>query len=198
MKLILLNILVLLIAEQLCPAQETFKLQTASREYDVVVTVKACGEEEQRRDPNTCNGPASFSLYGKGAKAPFQVLRLRHIELYKDTLVYNPQITKKPRGVYEEEYSVVFDDFDFDGKQDLAICNGRNGGYGSPSYNVYLFDNRSKKFTANGKLTRLTEGVYLGLFFPDAKERLLIAFSKSGCCYMRRKNIEWSTTARSW
>jgi hypothetical protein len=89
----------------------------------------------------------------------------------------------KPRGIYEEEYTVVFDDFDFDGTQDLAICSGRKGGYGGPSYNVYLFDKKANHFVENRRLNRLTENVYLGLFFPDAKRRLLIAYSKSGCCY---------------
>jgi hypothetical protein len=108
---------------------------------------------------------------------------LPNIEIYKDTAAFNPQINKKARGIYEEEYGVIFDDFNFDGRQDLAICNGRNGGYASSSYDVYLFDKRLHKFIANRRLSRLTEGVYLGLFFPDAKRRLLIAFWKSGCCY---------------
>lgn len=176
-------ILLSLLTGQVSLAQETLKLDRASREYDVVIRVKACGGEEQRNDANTCNGPALVSLYKKGVRSPVQILSLPNIELYRDTVAYNPTMNKKPRGIYAEEYSVVFDDFDFDGTQDLAICNGRNGGYGSPSYNVYLFDKRSNRFVENRRLTRLTEGVYLGLFFPDAKRHLLIAYSKSGCCY---------------
>jgi hypothetical protein len=176
-------ILLFLLIGQVSFAQETLRLDRASREYDLVIRVKACGGKEQRNDANTCNGPARVSLYKKGAQTPVQVLNLPNIELYKDTVAYNPIMNKKPRGIYAEEYGVVFDDFDFDGTQDLAICNGRNGGYGSPSYNIYLFDKRSNHFVENRRLNHLTEGVYLGLFFPDVERHLLIAYSKSGCCY---------------
>ena len=183
MRVLLFNLVLLFFAGRVCFAQETLKIEKASREYDVVIQVQACGGKEQRDDSNTCSGPARVSLYKKHAESPFQVLHLPNIELYKDTAAFNPQTSEKPRGIYAEEYSVVFDDFNFDGKQDLAICNGRGGGYGSPSYNVYLFNKRLHKFIANRRLSRLTEDVYLGLFFPDAKKKLLIAFWKSGCCY---------------
>ena len=179
----LFAILLFLLTGQVSFAQETFKIDRASREYDVVIRVKACGGEAQGNDANTCNGPAQVSLYKKGVQSTFQVLHLPNIELYKDTVAYNPTMNKKARGIYAEEYSVVFDDFDFDGKQDLAICNGRNGGYGAPSYNIYLFDKKSNRFVENRRLTRLNEGVYLGLFFLDARRKLLVAYSKSGCCY---------------
>ena len=164
-------------------SQETLKLDRASREYDVVIQVQGCGGEAQSNNANICNGPARISLYKKGIQSPFQVLNLPNIELYKDTATHNPTIDRKPRGIYAEEYSIVFDDFNFDGRQDLAICNGRNGGYGGPSYNIYLFNTQSNRFVENRGLTRLNQGVYLGLFFPDPKSKLLSTYSKSGCCY---------------
>jgi hypothetical protein len=178
-----LAFLLFLFTWQVSFAQETLKLDRASREYDLVLQVQACGGEAQRHDANTCNGSGRVSLYKKGVQSAFQVLSLPNIELYKDTAAYNPEINKNRRGIYAEEYSVVFDDFDFDGKQDLAICNGRKAGYGGPSYNIYLFQKKSQQFVENRRLTGLTEGGYLGLFFPDAKRHLLIAYSKSGCCY---------------
>jgi hypothetical protein len=183
MRSLLLGVLVLLLAAQVLSAQETFKIQNASREYDVLVQVASCGGAEQNNDPNNCSGAARVSLYRKGAKSPFQVLRLPNVEIYKDTIAYNPKINEKPRGLYEEEYSFVFQDFDFDGRDDLAICNGRNGGYGGPSYNVYLFNNRLRQFVENRRLSKLTEDKYLGLFLIEPKKRRLLAFSKSGCCY---------------
>jgi hypothetical protein len=186
--------LLLLLTRQMSFAQETLKLDRVSQEYDLVIRVQACGGEAQRHDANTCNGPARVSLYKKGGHSPVQVLNLPNIELYKDTAAYNPAINKTPRGIYAEEYSVVFDDFDFDDTQDLAICNGRNGGYGSPSYNIYLFHKKSKRFVENRRLTRLTEGVYLGLFFPDAKRHLLIAYSKSGCCYHETEKYQMANS----
>ena len=164
-------------------AEETVKVQNVSTKYELEVRVAGCGGAERLNDENNCDGPARVSLYRKGSRRPFQVLRLSNLELYKDTAAYSPETSAKPRGIYAEEYTFVFEDFDFDGEEDLAICNGRNGGYGGPSYNVYLFDKRSRRFVENRRLSRLTEGVYLGLFFPDPKKKRLSVYSKSGCCY---------------
>jgi hypothetical protein len=164
-------------------AEETLRVRDASKKYELEVHVAGCGGAERLNDENNCDGPARVQIYRKGAKTPFQVLRLSNLELYKDTAAYSPETSEKPRGIYAEEYTFVFEDFDFDGEEDLAVCNGRNGGYGGPSYNVYLFDKRSKKFVENRWLSRLTEGVYLGLFFPDPKKKRLSVYSKSGCCY---------------
>ena len=183
MRLFLCSFVLLLLACYSSLAQETFKVNSASSEYEVVVQVKSCGETDAHMAAYACSGPAQVSLYRKRASQPFQVLILPSVTIYKDSIAYNPQTSEKSRGLYEEEYSIVFDDFNFDGRQDLAICNGRNGGYGSPSYNVYLFDIRSARFIENKRLSRLTEAGYLGLIFPEAKNRLLVAYSKSGCGY---------------
>ena len=179
----MLAALALLSAAQFSRADETIRLANASKKYDLEVRVKECGGGEQDGDPNTCAGPARVNLYRKGAKTPFQVLRMPNVEIYRDTLAHNPSMSEKPRGLYAEEYGFVFDDFNFDGEEDLAVCNGRNGGYGGPSYTVFIFDRRAGKFAESRSLSRLAEGVYLGLFFVEKKERRLVAFSKSGCCY---------------
>ena len=164
-------------------AVESFDIRDASRAYDLRVSVEACGGEKQNNDQNTCSGKASIRIYRKGAKAPFQTLSLPNIEIYRDTLAHNPETSAKPRGLYAEEYGFIFDDFDFDGSEDLAVCNGRESGYGGPSYTVFLFNRRSNKFAENRKMSELAAGVNLGLFFVDAKKKQLVAYSKSGCCY---------------
>jgi hypothetical protein len=162
---------------------EEFRSERASRKYDLAVRVEECGGAEQNDDPATCSGPARVSFYLKGARSPFQTLRLPNVEIYRETLAHNPQTSEKPRGLYAEEYGFVFDDFNFDGAEDVAICNGRNSGYGGPSYSVFLFDAKSRRFVENRRLSGLAEGAYLGLFFPDKKRKQLVAYSKSGCCY---------------
>ena len=164
-------------------AQEVFRISGASRHYDLSVRVKQCGGAEQDNHPNTCSGPARVSVYRKGARSPFQTLNLPNVEIYKETLAYGSQTDAAPRKLYAEEYGFVFDDFNFDDAEDMAICNGRNSGYGGPSYNVFLFDAKSRGFVENKKLTALAEGAYLGLFFLDSKRKQLVAHSKSGCCY---------------
>ena len=165
-------------------AAETFKIQNVSTKYDLEVRLEGgCGGAEQDGVENRCTGPATLRVFRKGEKTPFQTLRLPNVELYKDTAAFSPETNKKPRGLYEEEYSFVFDDFNFDGSEDLAVCNGREGGYAGPSYTVFLFDRRAGKFTENRRLTRLAGEGYLGLFLVDAKKKTLTAFTKSGCCY---------------
>src|ERR1051325_10970450 len=107
---------------------ETLKIQNVSKVYDLEVRVASCGGAEQDGDSNRCSGPARVSLFRKGSKSPFQVLRLPNVGLYRDTAAFSPETSEKPRGLYAEEYSFVFDDFNFDGREDLAVCNGRDGG----------------------------------------------------------------------
>ena len=166
-------------------AAETLKIQNVSTKYDLEVQMDACGggESQDDGDANRCSGPARVRVFRKGSKSPFQTLRLPNVELYKDTAAFSPESSAKPRGLYAEEYSFVFDDFNFDRQEDLAVCNGRDSGYGGPSYTVFLFDGRAGMFVENRRLSRLAEGQYLGLFFVDPKKKTLTAYSKGGCCY---------------
>lgn len=172
------------------PAAETVKVRDASKKYDLEVSVEGCGGARRSNDANQCSGRASVRLFRRGSRTPFQVLRLPNVELYKDTAAYSPETSAKPRGLYAEEYTFVFDDFNFDGREDLAICNGRHGGYGGPSYTVFLFDARAGRFVESRPLSRLADGPYLGLFFPDPKSRTLTTFSKDGCCYHEIRTFE--------
>jgi hypothetical protein len=179
----LLGALALLLMVPVSIAKERIIIQKASINYNLAVQVEVCGGEDQRDNPSICGGPAQTSIYRKKEKIPFQILRLPNVEIDKDYPAYNAQIMKQRRKLYDDEFSIIFDDFNFDGLEDLAICNGRNGGYGAPSYNVYLFNKDAQKFIKNIKLTNLAGEGYLGLFFPDRKNRVLIAYSKSGCCF---------------
>jgi hypothetical protein len=165
-----------------CVAQETFNINSSSALYDVKVTIDKCDPEEKRLDPGNCTGPGRVSIYKKGSTSPFQILKLKNIEINKEQIAYNSKVNKDSRALYDDEYSLIFGDFNFDASEDVAVCNGRNGGYAAPSYNVYLYNKHSQRFAENVRFSRLTEG-YLGLFFVDAKKRQLTAYSKSGCCY---------------
>jgi hypothetical protein len=165
-----------------CVAQETFNVNGSSAVYDVKVTVDKCDQEQKRIDPNNCTGPGRISIYRKGSTSPFQVLKLKNLEINKEQIAYNSKASKDTRVLYDDEYSLIFGDFNFDASEDLAVCNGREGGYGAPSYNVYLYNKQLQWFVENVRFSKLTEG-HLGLFFVDAKKKQLTAYSKSGCCY---------------
>lgn len=182
MRSILIAAITVFLTHQVSFAQETLGITGASTLYNLSVQVSACGGKEQSDDPNECSGKARIEIYRKGAKAPFQVFSLPNIHIYKDQIAYNPAIDQKSRKLYDDAYSFIFGDFNFDGQEDLAVCNGKNGGYGMLSYNVYLYNVGSSRFVKNRKLSELTDGAS-GLFFVDPEKKQLTVFSKSGCCY---------------
>lgn len=164
-------------------AQDNFKIQNVSHKFDVVIQVKTTNMDRSKIDSNIISGPAKICLFDKGKVSEFQIINMHNALVYKDSIAYNPKINAKPRGLYAEEYSLVFEDFNFDDIEDMAVCNGKAGGYGAFSYNIYLFDKKLKKFILSNELSHLTNAPYLGLFFTDIENKLLVALSKSGCCY---------------
>jgi hypothetical protein len=184
MRSILMIVMSVFLTHQISYAQKTLSLRESSRVYDMTVQVSRCGEDKD--NPNRCE-KARISFYRKGAESPFQVLDLPAIEIYIGRLVYNPQIDRKPRISTEDEYSFVFDDFNFDGKEDFAVRNGRGGGYSEPSYSVFLYNDIRKLFVKSRHLSELTLAPYLGLFLVDPEKQYLTAFTKSGCCFQETK-----------
>ncbi len=84
---------------------------------------------------------------------------------------------------YKDQWDVVLDDFNFDGMTDLALRDGNNGGYGSASYQVYLFSKADNKFVQNPSFTEL--GQYQGMFEVKASRKMIYNHTKSGCCSHR-------------
>ncbi|MBH5330030.1 VCBS repeat-containing protein [Eikenella sp. S3360] len=72
-------------------------------------------------------------------------------------------------------------DYNFDGKLDLAIRNGNNGHYSSPSYDIYV-QTQSGRFVKSRELTELASD-YLGMFQVDAARRTLTTAARDGCCF---------------
>lgn len=154
-------------------AAETFLLKGASKNFDVKIKIAKCDED-------TCEGAATIYLMKKDQAQPFQTIAMpnMYLELGKD---------KKPTAnlieLYGENNSgVVFDDYNFDGADDLALRNGNDGAYGGPSYDILVFSKATGKFTKNLALSKLASE-NLGLFTADKKAKTLETFSKDGCCW---------------
>lgn len=163
-------ILILLLASTSF-AQHTFDLKDASKYFDVKVEVAKC-------DDSYCTGKAVFSFYKKGGTKAYQVMN------FADTLVElgeggAPTVNRTV--LYDEQSVIIVEDFNFDGMEDVAICNGSNGSYHMPSYRIYLSSRAAGKFVFNPGLTRL--GSHLGMFEVDAENKTLQTFDKSGCCW---------------
>ena len=146
----------------------TFLLKNASKNTDVKIEIEKCGD-------GLCEGLAVVYLFKKDQTEPFQTISLpaMRFNLEKDG---NP-----------DEKSVIFDDFNFDGQEDLALRNGNNGQYAAASFNILLFSKAKKQFVRNRMLTKLASE-FGGLFLVDQTKKQIETRSVSGNA--------WSQTIR--
>lgn len=155
-------------------AQQKFDIKNASKSYDVRLEVAKCNDWK-------CEGDAKFSIFKKGQRKPFQVVKTPTEFMIEEARRTNTKL------MYDYQSAVFFEDYNFDGIEDLAIRDGNNGGYGGPSYQIYLFSPKSRKFVHNDPITDLNQGEYLGMMEVDKKKKVLRTFSKSGCCWHQTK-----------
>jgi uncharacterized protein YxeA len=152
-------------------AQKTFELNDASKYFNIKVSVAKC-------EDGACEGEAKYSFYKKGSDKAYQVIEVE--DTYFDVGENGKPITNTTL-LYDQQSAVNIDDYNFDGMEDVAICDGRNGSYGMPSYEVYLSSKSAGKFVYNKAFSEL--GVHLGMFEIDKKKKTLQTFDKSGCCW---------------
>ena len=154
-------------------AQQKFEIKNASKIYDARVEVEKCETE-------TCSGKLKVELFKKSATKSFQTINLDETEF----AIEEAQLTDSKK-MYDYQSILFFEDYNFDGVEDLSIRDGNYSGYGGPSYHIYLFSPRSKQFIFSQPFTDLGQGAYLGMFRIDRKRKRLTASSKSGCCLHR-------------
>ncbi len=152
-------------------AQKTFDLKNASQYFDIKITVAKC-------EDTSCRGKASFAFYKKGGKVAYQVITLpdTYVELDEKG---KPEVNQTL--LYDKQSAVNIGDFNFDGMEDVALCDGTNGAYGMPSYQIFLSSRSAGKFVYDKKFSGL--GKHLGMFEVDKPKKLLRTFDKSGCCW---------------
>lgn len=150
----------------------TFQINDGSVLYDAQLIVKNCDKDE-------CSGSAKIMLFKKGNKRVFQTLTSNDLNFYLDK-AHQPSVNIIQ--LYDEQSPLIFDDFNFDGQQDLAIRNGNESSYGGPSYDVYVFNKTRQQFVMSSELTKLAIES-LGMFQTDDTRKRLITFAKSGCCF---------------
>ena len=153
-------------------AEHSFLIKDGSKKYNATLSVETC-------DLSSCEGKASIKISHKKGNGFSQTLS-------SDGIYFSLDSTQKPSvniiQLYNEQSSLIFEDFNFDGTEDLAIRNGNFSGYGGPSYDIYVYNITKKKFVISSELTNLALGS-LGMFQTDSKRKRLIAFTKSGCCW---------------
>ncbi|KMQ69531.1 hypothetical protein ACM39_00225 [Chryseobacterium sp. FH2] len=152
--------------------QNHFELKDASENYDIKINVQNCDKEE-------CRGKATIEFFSKNTSRKFQTLVSDDLNFYLND---DQKPTANIIQLYDEQSPLIFDDFNFDGTEDVAVRNGNQSGYGGPSYDVYVFNITKKLFVKSEELTSLAYE-NLGMFQTDSERKRLITFSKSGCCW---------------
>jgi hypothetical protein len=159
-------------------AQHNFEIKDASKYFDIKISVEGCEEQ-------SCEGRATFSFYKKGDTTPYQVIN--HEETFIS--LWDEGKTGGGKLPYGRQSVVNVGDYNFDGMEDIAICNGRYGNYGAQSYEVYLSSGAAGKFVHNKHFSELGQN-YMGLFEVDNKKKILKVFHKGGCCWHGREEYK--------
>ena len=160
-------------------AQRHFRLNDASKHFDVRIEVGSC----DLGDSGMCS-PLIITFYRKHASRAFQTIRLA------ETIMEDSTPKANVINLYDDQSVINFGDFNFDGAEDVAICDGPNGGYGGPSYQVYLYSSSKQRFVRSPVFTRLAQGVSLGMFTTDKKKKIHYVFLKSGCCWHQTEGYD--------
>lgn len=156
-------------------AQVRFDVKKASKTFDAKVEVERCN------DDGNCDGRLQVELFKKAARQPFQIIKLQQTEF-----TVEEARTVNSKMLYDYQSAIFFEDYNFDGREDLAIRDGNESGYGGPSYQVYLYAPRTGKFVKSPRLTAMAHDEGLGMFEVDKKRKVLVVYSKSGCCFHQR------------
>jgi hypothetical protein len=174
MKKIFLFVLLLSVS---AVAQVKFEKGTASKNYNARIEVERCEED-------TCSGKLKIELFKKSAAKPFQIINIDDTEFAME----EAKLTNAKRR-YDYQSIIFFEDYNFDGIEDLSIRDGNNSAYSGPSYQIYLYSPQRGKFVHSPAFTRLSQSEYLGMFEVDKKKRVIRVASKGGCCMHRSEEF---------
>ncbi|QIL38518.1 hypothetical protein G7074_04040 [Pedobacter sp. HDW13] len=159
-------------------AQFKFLANNSSNNFKAKIFVENC-------TTGHCNGKATIILYDKITDQEMQTFTSKDLD-FGLTEMQNAQLGWLDLGKYQTP--LIFGDFNFDGTEDLAIRNGNNGAYASPSYDIYISINN--KLVLNAALTKLASE-NLGLFDVDKKNKQLAIHLKNGCCFDKTINYKF-------
>ncbi|SHE86835.1 XAC2610-related protein [Chryseobacterium sp. OV279] len=162
----------LLLLGPLCFGQYRFAVEGASKKYNAEINVEECFTGQ-------CRHKANVILFNKnGEKIQTLVsddIALSFKEGFRPSKIEVMQLTS---GLMHDD-PIVFDDFNFDGTEDVALRNGSGGNYGSASYDVYVFNSTRNQFVLSKELTQIGSD-YQGIFDVDPKRKRLTTYARSG------------------
>jgi hypothetical protein len=124
-------------------------------------------------------------VFSKGWVAIFDKKTKRQIiKISSDELTYTLHKGKVLANVkelhYGEQSSILYEDYNFDGKKDFAIMDGQKSCYHGPSFQIFLATENG--FKQSPEFTKLAQN-YCGMFDIDYKIKTIRTMTKSGCCW---------------
>lgn len=152
-------------------AQYKFLANNCSNQYSAKLFVVTC-------DDGHCGGRATIILYDKISGKEINTFNSADLDFDLNEK-QDAKLGWLELGKHQSP--LIFGDFNFDGNEDLAIRNGSNGAFMSPSYDIYLAT-ADQKFYLNTAFSQLASE-NLGLFTINNKNKQLITERKDGCCY---------------
>jgi len=162
---------VLMLLPFFATAQEAYDLIDFSDEFSAKIIVD--GNQENSDLETNC----TLNIYQKkNGKLVFSQ-RTVYSEYDMEDSKVKSNIKQIP---YGEQSILIYEDFNFDGKEDIALRTGNYGCYGGPSFEIYLAD--KKDFVYNESFTELGSN-YCGMFRVDNEKKQLQTMTKSGCCW---------------
>jgi hypothetical protein len=169
------------------PARPTeFWITRASKEHDFRVLM-GDGCTKPFAGSRICEGPATLSVLRKDRAREVQRFTFPNLSIVfsdKNEALVNTA------ALYDYQGSLVVDDFDFDGHEDLAVQVGQDGPHGGPTFQVFLYRARPGRFVLSDKLSALTQE-NLGLFDVIPTRKRIATYAKSGCCYHVTQEYEF-------
>jgi hypothetical protein len=149
-------------------ARKTYPIGKFSDDYHASVTVE---------DSNEVFRPGAVSIFN--SKTGKRIIHVTADELTVDIAEGKavPNIKQLP---YGEQSVLIYEDFNFDGRKDLAIMDGQNSCYHGPSFQIYLATGSG--FRPSPDFTELAQN-FCGMFQVDVASKTLSTMTKSGCCW---------------
>lgn len=164
----LASILVFFGMESAQAGNVTYRIADFSERYKATVTVD---------DSDEVFRPGRVSVFERSSGR--RILKVEADELTVDAKggVVGANVKQLP---YGEQSVLIHEDFNFDGRKDLAIMDGQNSCYHGPSFQIFLATDSG--FKASPEFTQLAQE-YCGMFQVDASKRRLSTMTKDGCCW---------------
>lgn len=153
-----------------------FKIIDFTPNLYATLHIEGCDRSSSSHE-DSCSGAGVLKVFNKKDTKPFVVSSSTNffVELHQGELKSN--IKSMP---YGEQSLIIYQDFNFDGKKDLAVRNAESSCYGGPAYNIYLAHQGGFKRNADFEVL---SNQFCGMFGVDAQNKQLSTMTKSGCCY---------------